>query len=295
MSFVLTLISTERTKAVTQDLMNRCKTALPKPETPQWLAEDIACDIPFGGADNIEAIEAKIRDIIGTDPVDIAVLEIENRRKQLLIADMDSTIIEQECIDEMGDVIGIGDKIAAITEKAMRGELNFEAALKERVSYLKGSPATIIDDILADRITLTPGAKTLVKTMNQSGAVTALVSGGFTQFTKDVAARTGFANVQANELLIAEGKLTGRVREPILGQDAKREALTKLCKENGLNLAQALAVGDGANDLAMINEAGLGVAFHAKPAVAKAARVRIDHADLTALLYLQGIPRKDFK
>lgn len=208
---------------------------------------------------------------------------------------MDSTIIQQECIDELAEHAGKRAEISAITEQAMRGELDFEAALKARVGMLKDLPETVLAQTFESRIKLTPGAQTLVETMNAMGAMTALISGGFTFFTERVAKAAGFQHHQANVLLLDGGRLSGEVTEPILGREAKREALVRLAGEYGVSMSETLSVGDGANDLAMLGEAGLGVAFHAKPAVAAAADVQINHGDLTALLYLQGIPQAEFK
>ncbi len=207
---------------------------------------------------------------------------------------MDSTIIEQECIDEIADFAGRRAEISAITERAMLGELSFEAALTERVAMLKGLDVSVLEETYAKHISLTPGARTLVQTMNKFGAFTALVSGGFTFFTERIAEAAGFKSAQANELLVEGGVLTGKVRQPILGRAAKQNALLRLAGQDHLRMEETLAVGDGANDLSMLERAGLGVAFRAKPAVAEAAAARIQHGDLTALLYLQGIPQSEF-
>jgi phosphoserine phosphatase len=216
------------------------------------------------------------------------------RRKRLFVADMDSTMIEQECIDELADYAGLKAHVAAITERAMRGEIAFEPALRERVALLKGLPVSVVDEVLEKRITLTPGGRTLVATMRANGAHTCLVSGGFTLFTERVAAMLGFDEHRGNTLVVEEEKLAGRVQEPVLGRDAKLATLMKLRSRFGLTGQDTLAAGDGANDLAMIEAAGLGVAYHAKPKVAEAAHARIDYGDLTALLYLQGYARADF-
>ncbi|MFD1701593.1 phosphoserine phosphatase SerB [Methylopila henanensis] len=235
-------------------------------------------------------LRRRLQMAIGSAPVDVCVVPAEGRRKKLLIADMDSTMIGQECIDELADRVGLKDQVAGVTERAMRGEIAFEPALRERVALLKGLPAAdTIAAVLDERITLTPGARALVATMRANGAYAALVSGGFTAFTEEVAARLGFDENRANVLEIdGAGLLTGLVTEPILGREAKLAALEELIAAKGLDRAETLAVGDGANDLAMLQAAGLGVAYHAKPAVAEAAHVRIDHGDLSALLYLQG-------
>ncbi|MEL6235683.1 MAG: phosphoserine phosphatase SerB [Pseudomonadota bacterium] len=220
--------------------------------------------------------------------VDANAVPRENRRKRLLIADMDSTMIPVECIDELADFAGMREEVSAITEIAMRGDMSFEESVAARVSLLKGLPEGALAQAYAERVRLNPGARTLVQTMNAHGALTALVSGGFTYFTEKVAAEAGFAVNRANTLIFEDGRLTGAVALPILGRQSKREALDALCAEAGIAPTDALAVGDGANDLAMIAAAGLGVAYRAKPVVAKAADARIDHSDLSALLALQG-------
>jgi len=227
-------------------------------------------------------------------PVDFAVTASENRRKRLLIADMDSTIINVECLDELADFAGVKDKVSEITERAMRGELAFEGALRERVGMLTGLSVDALQTCYDDRVRLNPGAKTLVETMAANGARCALVSGGFTFFTSRVAEAAGFHLNRANTLIEADGKLTGKVGDPILGKEAKLAALREETSALGLTLADALAVGDGANDLAMIEVAGLGVAYRAKPIVAAQAHAKVDHADLTALLYFQGYKASEF-
>lgn len=226
--------------------------------------------------------------------VDINIVPTAGRRKHLLIADMDSTIIQQECIDEMADLFGLKAKISQITERAMRGELDFEAALTERLSLLAGLDEAGLEKVWRERIQLMPGAHTLIATMRAHGAYTALVSGGFTYFTRKVAGAVGFDTNRANQLEIADGRLTGRVLGPILGRAAKLSALTEFARLRGLPLADTLAVGDGANDLDMVRAAGLGVAYRAKPAVAAEAAASITLGDLTALLYLQGYAASDF-
>ena len=226
--------------------------------------------------------------------VDLAVQRSEGRRKRLLIADMDSTMIRQECIDELADVAGIGAQVAAITARAMNGELDFEAALLERVGLLRGLPETVIAEVLRDRITLMPGGPVLLATMKAQGGHAALVSGGFTAFTGPVAARLGFDENRANTLLVAAGHLTGDVARPILGRQAKVQALAEIAARLGITADQAMAVGDGANDLGMLGLAGAGVALHAKAVVAAECSLRVNHGDLTALLYLQGYSRAEF-
>jgi phosphoserine phosphatase len=227
--------------------------------------------------------------------VDANVVPAEGRRKRLLIADMDSTIIGVECIDELADFAGVKAEVAAITERAMRGELDFEAALDARVALLRGLPESVLAECYAERVRLNPGARTLVRTMAAGGAETALVSGGFGFFTERVAAEAGFARNQANTLSVADGRLTGKVARPILGRAAKLAALRAIAAEIGVGPEAAIAVGDGANDLDMVAAAGLGVAYRAKPALAAGADARLEHSDLTALLALQGIPAAEWR
>ena len=228
------------------------------------------------------------------EPIDINCVPAENRRKKLLIADMDSTMIPVECIDEVADFAGVREQVVAITEPAMRGEISFEEALRARVALMKGLEEARLADVYAERVSLNPGARMLVRTMVANGAHTALVSGGFTYFTARVAAAAGFHENRANTLLFEDGHLTGAVAEPILGRQAKLDALGEITARLGIGMTDALAVGDGANDLAMIGAAGLGAAYHAKPIVAAEADVSIRHGDLTALLYMQGYAEDEF-
>jgi phosphoserine phosphatase len=262
------------------------------PGAPRWLAEAEALEVSL--APETDGIEDALRHELAGLPVDVAVVPGHNRRKQLLLADMDSTIIEQEVVDELAAAAGVGAAVSAITERTMRGELEFEPSLVERVALLKGLPAAAIDRLIRERITFAPGGHTLVTTMKAHGAFTAIVSGGFTAFTGHVAGTLGFESHEANTLIIEDGRLTGRVGEPILGKAAKVEALHRLMARLRIASEDVIAVGDGANDIAMLQLAGLGVAFRGKPAVRAAADVRIDHADLTALLYLQGYSSKEF-
>ena len=250
-----------------------------------WLNHSIACEILE--PKSIDAL-AEARAVIGTAKVDAALLPTENRRKNILVADMDSTMINEECIDELAAALGIKDQVADITDRAMRGELDFGQALDTRVALLKGLERKVIEAVRRENITLAPGGRALIQTMKAYGAYTSLVSGGFTFFADYFAKRIGFDEAVANVLLFENDALTGAVQKPIVDKSTKRERLTALAAERGLPLSQTIAVGDGANDLDMIRIAGLGVALHAKPAVAAEAGVRIDHADLTALLYLQG-------
>jgi len=268
---------------------------LPGAGRPDWLADGEACDIPLPPAENgLGAIRADLYEMVDGRPVDVVAQPIAGRRKKLIVADMDSTMIGQECIDELADMVGLKPHVAAITERAMRGEIAFEPALRERVALLKGLELAVVEKVLAERITLMPGGPVLIRTMKASGAYAALVSGGFTLFTGPVAAMIGFDENRANRLEVAGGTLAGTVAEPIFGRDAKRTALIALRGQLGLDNADTMAIGDGANDIAMIAEAGLGVAFHAKPKVAELAPARIDHGDLTAMLYIQGYRKDEF-
>lgn len=259
---------------------------LPDIGREHWLSPGRALDIPFDH-DPIQVLE-RARHHFRDQKVDVNVVPATDRRKKLLIADMDSTIIACECLDELADMAGLKAKVSAITEKAMRGELDFAAALRERVAMLKGLPLTALERVYRERIRLNPGARTLVATMRKHGAHTLLVSGGFSFFTSRVAKDAGFEADQANILLDDGNALTGEVREPILGREAKLAALEKAARLLNLKAEDTLAVGDGANDLGMIERAGLGVAYHAKPIVAAAAGARVTHGDLSALVYLQG-------
>lgn len=259
-----------------------------------WLADGVACDLPLREGSDSGLIEAELREAMAGLPIDVVVQEQDMRRKKILIADMDSTMIDEECIDELADEMGIKPHVAAITARAMNGEIAFEPALRERVALLKGLPCSIIDHVIATRITLARGGAELVATMKKHGARTALVSGGFTSFTGPIAKSLGFDEASANRLIEKDGLLAGEVAEPILGRKAKAEALVEIAARLGLTPADAIAVGDGANDLDMLALAGTGVALHAKPAVAGQARFRIDHGDLTALLYMQGYRETDF-
>jgi len=248
-----------------------------------------ACDLVM------DAGLAEVRQALsGLSGVDVVVQPAEAREKRLLVADMDSTMITVECIDELADYAGLKPQVAAVTESAMRGELDFVAALDARVALLEGLDESAIDRCREERVRPTPGARELVRTMRARGAYCLLVSGGFTRFAEPVADLIGFDRAMANVLIVEDGKLTGAVRRPIVGAGAKREALLAAAAELGIGMAAALAVGDGANDLPMIEAAGLGVAYRAKPVVAEAADARIDHSDLTALLYAQGINRGEW-
>jgi phosphoserine phosphatase len=282
MTHVATLIGPSN--ALDASMLARVRAELPGAGEPQWLGAG-AADIPFSlrpGGDQ-RALAAHLRGVVN-GPVDVVVQPAANRRKKLFLADMDSTMIGQECIDEL----------AAITERAMRGEIAFEPALRERVALLKGLPVTVVDEVIGKHITLTPGGRILVQTMRKHGGYTALVSGGFTLFTDRIAKMIGFDETRANTLTLIGDKLAGAVNEPIFGRETKRATLIELRDRLGLAKEDTMATGDGANDLDMIAEAGLGVAYHAKPKVAEAAAARIDHNDLTALLYVQGYKAEEF-
>ena len=259
-----------------------------------WLAETIACDLVLPETPDVGELTANLRAALASEPVDIIVQPAEGRKKKILLADMDSTMIDQECIDELADEIGVKAHVAAITARSMNGEIAFEPALRERVALLKGLDTAVVDRIIANRLTLAAGGRALVQTMRANGAWTALVSGGFDVFTSRIAALLGFQENRANRLIEEDGRFTGTVTEPILGRAAKAEALLDIAARLGLTTEDAVAVGDGANDLDMIRLAGTGVALHAKPTVAEQARIRIDHGDLTALLYLQGYRQEEF-
>jgi phosphoserine phosphatase len=273
MTSVLVLIASPNSGAITADVVQRVG------YTPKWLAAGDAVEFSQFPEDIQEKLSG---------------LPIENRRKRLLIADMDSTMIHQECIDELGVMAGVGDHIKNITARAMRGQLDFEGALKERVGLLKGLDESVIAELIRTRISFMEGGKTLLATMKAYDAYAALVSGGFTAFTSHVAKSLGFDENRANTLLIENGKLTGEVALPILGKEAKVESLHRICKTHGIELNDTIAVGDGANDIPMLLEAGMGVALHAKPKVQEQAPFVINHGDLTALLYLQGYAKSEF-
>jgi phosphoserine phosphatase len=288
--FVVTLLTNPETPLLERATVESLRNAWGGGEA-RWLEPGVAAEFDLGVVpENRWAVWEGLQGL----RIDMAVQRGEGRRKRLLIADMDSTMIRQECIDELADEAGVGARVADITARAMNGELDFEGALRERVGLLKGLPEAVIGQVLRDRITLMPGGKVMLATMKANGAYAALVSGGFTAFTGPVAAALGFDENRANLLLAEGGRLTGRVAEPILGRAAKVQALEDLCARLGLSEDQAMAVGDGANDLGMLGRAGAGVALHAKPSVAAQCDLRVNHGDLTALLYLQGYARADF-
>ncbi len=301
--YIATLVAAPGTKAMDEALAARAASALPSGQIKRWLDPGRAIDIAFEDgvfADRhglwtaMRTHADKLREVLAGERIDVFVQPSANRRKKLFLADMDSTMIGQECIDELAAFVGKKAHVAEITERAMRGEIAFEPALRERVALLKGLQETVVSKVIAERITLTPGGTALVKTMRANDAYTALVSGGFTLFTNRIAEMIGFQENRANRLIIENGCFAGAVVEPILGREAKLATLVELRSTHNLAQDETMAVGDGANDLAMLDEAGLGVAFHAKPAVAAAAHARVDHGDLTALLFAQGFERAEF-
>jgi phosphoserine phosphatase len=289
--FVVTLVSSPARPAIEPTLVESLRGAWGGAAT-RWLAMNEAVEFMVPAIpDNRWDVW---KDLQGMN-VDLIVQPEAGRRKKMLLADMDSTMIQQECIDELADEAGVGDYVKDITARAMNGELDFEAALTERVALLKGLDQEVISKVLAERITFMPGGKALVTTMREHGGYAALVSGGFTAFTARVAAELGFDENRANTLLVADGKLTGEAGRPILGKQAKVDALEEITRKLEISEQDVMAVGDGANDLGMLKRAGSGVALHAKPSVAAECDIRINHGDLTALLYLQGYAKTEFK
>jgi phosphoserine phosphatase len=290
MPAVVTLVSpsSELLQAAAADLL----AVLPAAARPHPLGPD-ALDLPVDTASAGE-LRTLVAETLACHAVDVCVQPQAGRRKRLLVADMDSTIISCECLDELADYAGVKAEIAAVTERAMRGELEFEPALRERVARLRGLPVEVLQRCYDERVRLNPGAATLVRTMVVHGGRAVLVSGGFEFFTGRVAAAAGFSAHRGNRLVEADGRLTGEVADPILGRQAKLDALRDEAGQLGADLAETVAIGDGANDLAMIEASGLGVAYRAKPVVAERAAARVEHADLTALLYFQGFRREQF-
>jgi phosphoserine phosphatase len=294
---VATLVSNPAAPALAVSALDDARALVPAAAPPEWLAPGLAADIFFTPPDGFDhrALADRLRSAVHPRPIDVVVQPAAHRRKRLLLADMDSTMIGQECIDELAAEVGLRRHVAAITDRAMRGEIEFAPSLRARVALLEGLPATVVDEIIAQRIRVTPGARTLVATMRANGAYACLVTGGFTLFTKRVGAMIGFDEYRANTLVVDRAsRLTGEVAEPIFGGDDKLATLIELRERLGLAAEETLAVGDGANDIEMMQAAGLGVAYHAKPNVAAAGAARIDHGDLTALLYAQGYRDVDF-
>jgi len=297
MTHVATLICNPTAPALDAAALERARAALPHAGAPSWLDPAIAADIPFTPdvTHDQRPLADQVRASLAGRPIDVVVQPLAHRRKRLFLADMDSTMIGQECIDELADYAGFKAHVAAITERAMRGEIAFEPALRERVALLKGLPQAVVSEVIEKRIVLTPGGRTLVATMRANGVYSCLVSGGFTMFTRTIGKMIGFDEDRSNVLVVDDsGRLSGLVAEPILGREAKLDTLRELQQRLALSPEDTMAIGDGANDIPMIEAAGLGVAYHAKPAVAQAAAARIDHGDLTALLYAQGYARPAF-
>ena len=292
---VAVLIANPDRPSITDAVLAEMRAVLQTEHQPRILHGEVAAEVLVPGQPSAAAsLTERLRAALAGEPIDLAVLPADaHRRKRLFLADMDSTMIEQECIDELAGTLGLKAHVAAITERAMRGEIAFEPALRERVALLKDSRRGD-RRMIAERMTLTPGGRTLVRTMRAHGVLTCLVSGGFTLFTGPIAAMIGFHEHRSNLLDIAAGRLTGTVADPIVGQAEQARDAHRIAGRAGPRPADTLAVGDGANDLDMLGQAGLGVAFRAKPAVAAAARVRVEHGDLTALLYLQGYAAAEF-
>ncbi len=290
--YAATLIANPKLANLTAEIVHETATKLGVQDI-DWLNENVACDIFLPNERHPVELDV-IRDALRKDEIDFVVQPIEGRRKKVLLADMDSTMIEQECIDELAAEAGVGDHVAGITARAMNGELDFDDALRERVGLLKGLDISVIQKVIKSRITVMPGGPELLATMKANDAYAALVSGGFTDFTQAIADRLGFDENRANILLQSDGVLTGEVGAPILGRDAKVEALETIIDQKGLTVDDVIAVGDGANDLGMLARAGTGVALHAKPIVASQSDVQLNFADLTGLLYIQGYHISDF-
>ncbi len=288
--FIITLLTNPETPTLSREMVESLRNAWGGGDAV-WLNPGVAAEFAVAA---VPGNFWQVWDGVQAMGIDMVAQAAAERRKRLLIADMDSTMIQQECIDELADEAGVGPRVAAITARAMNGELDFEAALDERVGLLAGLPEAVIGRVLKDRITLMPGGAVLIATMKARGAHAALVSGGFTAFTQKVAAQLGFDEHRANVLLTENGVLTGRVARPILGRAAKVQALEEIAARLGISVAEAMAVGDGANDLGMLGLAGAGVALHAKPSVAAQCDLRVNHGDLTALLYMQGYARAEF-
>ncbi|NOZ65025.1 MAG: phosphoserine phosphatase SerB [Alphaproteobacteria bacterium] len=292
MHSLLTLISNPAAPTLTDDIVSTYVARLDGVTAVSWLSEGVAVDIFFDG--DLDKARRGLSPDLSGENFDFGFQQTNQRVKKLLVADMDSTIIQCECIDELADFVGMKEKVSAITEAAMQGHLDFEQALRERVALLANMDAGLLEEVYQARVKLMPGAVALIKTMNANGANTVLVSGGFTFFTSRVAAVTGFQVNRGNTLEIKDGKLTGHVLPPIVDSTTKLDSLNEFKNKAGLSDHEIMAIGDGANDIPMIRAAGLGIAYHAKPAAAKAANIALNHADLTALLYLQGYSDKDF-
>jgi phosphoserine phosphatase len=293
-SYVLTLIGNAQSAPLKPLHIDRVLQCLELVAETDWLAEKEACDLFINSRLSAEIITEKARDVLSGFSIDVVCTLIKGRRKKLLISDMDSTVINEECIDELADAMGIGSQIREITASVIQGDISFSEALRQRLVLMKGMEDKVLADVYEKRVSLQTGARTLVQTMRHHGAFCILVSGGFTYFTSRIAARLGFHDHQGNELIFNHGKLTGEAQDPILGRSAKLNTLKTLCDEKNLLPADVLAVGDGANDIDMIQAAGLGVAFHDTGSLRKASNALIGFGDLTALLYIQGFRKSEF-
>lgn len=292
MTKTLTLISSLENSSLTEALVSKVSQVLEVTEM-RWLYPSVACDLNLQNTSDATETGAIVKNLIGDLPIDLVIQSSDNRRKKLFLADMDSTIIGQECIDELAAEIGVKEQVSKITEAAMNGEIDFEGALKDRVALLAGLEEAVVAKVLSNRITINQGAHEALAVMRAHGTHTALVSGGFTIFAKEIAGEVGFHEFHANELLSEDGKFSGEVAEPILGQQAKLDQLNRLATEKQISLSDTIAIGDGANDLPMLMNAGTGIAFHAKPSVAQQAKVVINHGDLSAILFVQGYTKAD--
>ncbi len=293
-SHVLTLIGNARTAPLEPVHIERVCQRLATTGQTDWLGQREACDVFFESPLSAVDLAHEARDALSETTIDAVCTSLKGRKKKLLISDMDSTVINQECIDELGDAIGLGPQIREITAAVINGDISFSDALRKRMALMKGMERSLLESVYEERISLQSGARIFVQTMRRHGAFCILVSGGFSFFTRRIAERIGFHDHQGNELVFKDGKLTGQVQEPIFGRSAKLNALTRLCDEKGLEPSDVLAVGDGANDIKMIKAAGLGVAFHGSDSLKKQANACIDHGDLTALLYIQGFRKSQF-
>ncbi len=294
MSKTLTLISSIKDACLPKAIESDLGHSLSAIDT-KTLYPNVACEIEFERELEPDIVAIEVRKITQNLPIDIVIQETENRRKNVFLADMDSTIIGQECIDELAAEIGVKEQVSEITEAAMNGEIDFEGALKDRVALLAGLEESIVAEVLENRITINQGAKEALAVMRANGTHTDLVSGGFTVFAKEIAEAVGFHEYHANELLSEAGCFSGKVAEPILGQQAKLDQLNRIASEKQISLSDTIAIGDGANDLPMLMNAGTGIAFHAKPSVAEQAKIIINHSDLSALLFVQGYTKADIE
>jgi phosphoserine phosphatase len=293
-SFVLTLIGNADSRPVETAHIEQVYQRLELTAKVDWLAAGEACDLYIDSQDSAIAITEIAQAALSGSHIDAACTPAEGRRKNILISDMDSTVINQECIDELADAMGIGEQVSLITESVIRGDISFSEALRKRLRLMTGMEEKLLQTVYEQRISLKTGARTLVQTMRHHGAFCVLVSGGFTFFTRRIADALGFHDHQGNELIFSDGKLTGEVQNPILGRTAKQDSLMALCEEKRITPSQVLAVGDGANDIKMVQTAGLGVAFHDSGSLREAANVYIGYSDLTALLYIQGYRKSEF-